>query len=117
MAVWRDNAARLHRAGRRAFGEDASLTPGLGRPQAGVTISGFSVVFDEAYQLTGAAEGQGVSDTAPVAEIRLGDLPAGVVPYRGDGLQVKVFEVWTSWTITDVQPDGHGIVMAILREA
>lgn len=113
MAAWRDNAARLHRAGRRAFGEEASLTPGLGRPQAGVTITGFNVVFDEAYQLTGDAEGQGVSDTAPVAEIRLGDLPAGVVPYRDDGLRVR----GADWTITDVQPDGHGIVMAILREA
>lgn len=101
MSVWAAASAELAAACLASFGEAATLFPGL--PQARDVV----VIFDEKWVETDPETGVGVSSTAPRVRARPSDLD-GVQP--GDRIRVR----GKPWTLADLQPDGHGMIMGVL---
>lgn len=90
------------------FAVDVTYTPLSGSAIA------FTGIFDDAHLAVEMGGEAAVSTTAPVLTCRADDLDTLSLgeARQGDGVEIG----GASYTVTDVQPDGTGIVMLVLEK-
>lgn len=99
---WLDLAELAQDATRAVFGEAATYTAPLGSP---VAITG---EYDAAAVQVEIDAGVAVQTVGPRIAVKLDQIPGGVVT-PGAGILVRGI----SYTVAEIEPDGHG--MALLR--
>jgi hypothetical protein len=100
--AWSDLVGFPQDATRRVFAEPATYTPLVGAP---VAITG---EFDAAAVSVTVADGVAVQTVGPRLSVKLSTLPGGAAEV-GAVLVVRGI----SYTVAEIEPDGHG--MALLR--
>lgn len=103
---WQRISDLAHKATRRTFGRPVTYTH-RSAPDAPVTIT---AIFDAAHQVVTWEDGQPVSATRPMLDVRLADLASA--PKKGDGVVID----GVSYEVSDVQPGGHGSSKLMLVE-
>jgi len=102
--AWLDLAELVQDATRSIFAEEATYTVPLGSP---VLISG---EYDAAAVQVEIDSGVAVQTVGPRIAVQLAEIPGGVVAV-GAGIQVRGI----SYTVTEIEPDGHGMALLKLR--
>ena len=116
MTDWTEAIANLQEACRDTFGVPVSYIPSVEkRPELGGMAIEITGIFDNARETVNlmAGGGRGGMETViprPVVELRLADL--GIDPMEGDEVVINSL----TYTITDVQPDGHGTAVLFLSQ-
>lgn len=91
-----------------AFGESVTYYNTTLAPQV------LRAVYDDRYRETTFKDGLEVVDTHPVLGLRTADLPAGVLPVKGEGFRVQ----GRLYVVSDPpETDGHGHIKVPLRFA
>ncbi len=105
--AWDRMADLTNRATRRTFGRPVVYTH-TSAPAAPVAIT---AIFDKAHQVvTWGEDGQPISTTRPMLDVRLADLAER--PRKGDGVVIDGI----TYQVSDVQPGGHGTSQLMLVE-
>ena len=97
---------RVDRQARRVLGEPVVYAPGSGAP---VTVSG---IYDALY-VKAEAEHTGVSLSGPAVFLTLADLPSD--PETEGDCRVTVLSTGETYEVREVQKDGQGGVLLMLR--
>lgn len=82
-------------------------------PQGGSAFSINGVFTIRSLDVLGLSDAPGVTTRKPVFEIRAAALPSGVSCAQGDQVTVR----GVAYTVTDVRPDGFGLIVLELSEA
>jgi hypothetical protein len=85
----------------------------LYQPVSGPSFTLGSAVFDAAHKEITFKEGAPISTLRPVLGVRLSLFPMGVAPQQGDRVTLRSI----LYKVADVQPDGHGHALLILKRA
>jgi len=101
---WLDLAEQVQQATRAVFAEPATYTPPLGSP---VAITG---EYDAAAVQVELEGGVAVQTVGPRIAVLLSELP-GSAAAIGAGVVVRGI----SYTVTEIEPDGHGMALLRLR--
>ena len=86
------------RASHRAFGENVTFLPA-----AGSIVPGMSGIFFESYQTVKFVDGDSVTDSKPMLDMRASSF-IGPLPQRNDVFLIR----GRYWRVVDVEDDGEG---------